>query len=208
MAPETKSKRARPNIRGEPTTRRKKRRRLDYAALWRRAIAVQMFRARERIECTRRERKRQFEVKRQALLKNAVQSWHNAAQKKLLTAFKRCTPAMQWFSSTLVKIRNSRLLERETAARRLVTCQCGGRLTSSWDTTQKECRPCNLGLIGNICYCTRYQEETLACTHCNTPRRQEPAPARKELSWLDIPVFQRYFPRLFKSYMYSEYYYY
>ena len=200
-------KRAARDIEDKPVVRRRKKaRKLDYKALWKYAGTLIQRQVRARLQRSRQARSRQFHIKQQELLSDAVNSWYNSSQQRLLNAFKRFAPATRWVWTTLSKVRTSLALAQEAEAKRLVTCRCGGDLTSSWDVAQKECRSCSLGLIGNICYCTSYQEEQLTCSGCNTPGRKDAPAAKQSLCWVDRPPFQKYFPRMYKIYENSRYY--
>ena len=199
MAP----KRPRTYNRREPAKRRKRPCKRDFKKLWKMAIEVQLAKIRPALQRAKRQQKCEFEIERQALLQSTVESWYSSSQERLLKAFLNHAPATQWVSKTILKIRS----HQEAEAKRLLSCRCGGVLTSSWDVVQNECRACNLGLIGNICYCTSFKEEELTCNQCGEPGRVE-ASVKPKLYWSHpVNAFRTYFPRLWNSYQISKFYY-
>ena len=146
------------------------------------------------------------ELERQRALPKLWLAAHQRTKDAICTAFRNHAPAMRWFRSNLPLIRERARKEAEAQAKRLVTCICGGSLTSNWDSRENLCRACNLGVLSSSCDCSWTKWEVLQCSSCQGPRRASApthsgADRTQEMSHLTFATYR--FPLLWARYQYS-----
>jgi hypothetical protein len=140
---------------------------VPYKELWHRTIATWLLKIRKARCATCWQKNAQ----RIHILDKKWSKAYEMAQKALVTAFVNHRPAMRWYRTQLVKIKAVIRSEHITEAKRLRTCLCGGKLTSTWQSHESICRACNLGIVGTSCSCSREQFEDLHCDTCQNPIR-------------------------------------